>query len=153
MPEHLADAGATAEEYFLIDHSVWGRLAIRPVVRQAFDALIIRSRPTSILVCPPTVSEYGFSARNATEHGAIRDALTEFTECAASPSSADAMRIQHRLWEDGLVRSAGAMDTLIAAYAIENDATVVHYDRDFEHIAAAVPEFSHRWIVPRGCID
>lgn len=153
MSAHLSDAVEKTEETFLIDHSVWGRLATRKVVREAFDALIIRSRPTSLLVCPPTVAEYGFSARDAAEHEAIQRALTAFTECTTAPTSSDAMRIQHRLWSSGLVRAAGAFDTVIAAYAIANDATVLHYDRDFEHIAAAVPEFTHRWIVPRGSVD
>ncbi|MEQ1737888.1 MAG: hypothetical protein ABL886_15955 [Rhodoglobus sp.] len=39
------------------------------------------------------------------------------------------------------------MDTLIAAYAIKNDATLLHYDRDFDHIGTVVPELRHQWII------
>jgi predicted nucleic acid-binding protein len=42
---------------------------------------------------------------------------------------------------------------LVAAVALEHSATVVHYDRDYEHIAGAVPGFRHEWVVPAGLID
>jgi predicted nucleic acid-binding protein len=63
------------------------------------------------------------------------------------------LEIQNRLWTSGRLRAVGAMDTLIAAYALHNDATVLHYDRDFEHIAVVTPEFRHEWIVARGSVD
>jgi predicted nucleic acid-binding protein len=59
---------------------------------------------------------------------------------------------QNALWNRGLLRAAGAMDTLIAAYAIRNKATLLHYDRDFDHIASPTPDFRHEWIVPRGSL-
>ncbi|MEO8095927.1 MAG: hypothetical protein ABI632_13485, partial [Pseudolysinimonas sp.] len=59
---------------------------------------------------------------------------------------------QSGLWGSGLLRAAGAVDTLIAAYAIKNDVTLLHYDRDFEHIASVTPALKHQWIVPRGSL-
>jgi predicted nucleic acid-binding protein len=56
------------------------------------------------------------------------------------------------LWNGGLLRSIGAIDTVIAAYAIRNDATVFHYDRDFERVASAAPGFRLAWAVPRGTV-
>ena len=76
-----------------------------------------------------------------------------FAECTERPTVDDALDIQSRLWNGGLLRAAGATDALIAAYAIKNNATVLHYDRDFEHIASVVPGFHHRWILPRGSVD
>jgi len=40
-------------------------------------------------------------------------------------------------------------DLLVAATALEYDATVLHYDHDFDAIAE-VSSLSARWIVPRG---
>jgi predicted nuclease of predicted toxin-antitoxin system len=78
--------------------------------------------------------------------------LEAFGECGAHPTTGDVLAVQSRLWNGGLLRAAGAVDTLIAAYAMKNDAAVLHYDSDFEHIASVVPGFAHRWIVPRGSV-
>lgn len=40
-------------------------------------------------------------------------------------------------------------DLLVAATALEHDATVLHYDRDFDLIAE-VTDLSARWIIPPG---
>ncbi|HUP69203.1 MAG TPA: PIN domain-containing protein [Acidimicrobiales bacterium] len=40
-------------------------------------------------------------------------------------------------------------DLLVAATALEHDATVLHYDRDFDLIAEATG-LSARWIIPAG---
>ncbi len=138
---------------FIIDTSVWARLPSKPEVRIALEALIGAHRPSSVLVCPPVVAEYGFGARTAAEHRAISEALSAFVECRIAPDSPITLDIQLRVWRAGLVRGAGALDTVIAAYALANDASVVHYDRDFELIARAVPELKQRWIVPRGSVD
>ena len=61
--------------------------------------------------------------------------------------------IQNDLFHGGYIRAVGVTDTLIAAYAIVNDAGVVHYDRDFELIADVRDDFRHRWIAERGSLD
>lgn len=108
--------------------------------------------PQDLLVCPPVALEYGFSARTGTDHSRIMGQLAAFPECALHPSPDEALEIQSLLWNGGLLRAAGTIDTLIAAYAIKNDATVLHYDRDFEHIASVTSGFRQRWIVPPGSI-
>ncbi len=45
------------------------------------------------------------------------------------------------------MRGAGAVDILIAAYAIANDATILSADRDFDHIAA-VTDLAHEYVAP-----
>jgi predicted nucleic acid-binding protein len=40
-------------------------------------------------------------------------------------------------------------DLLVAATALEHDATVLHYDKDFDLIAE-VSDLSSRWIIPAG---
>ena len=108
--------------------------------------------PTDVLVCPPVALEYGFTVRTGKDHSKLMAQFGAFGECDSHPTRDDVMEIQSRLWNGGLLRAAGAMDTLIAAYAVKNNASVLHYDRDFEHIAAVVPTFAHRWILPRGSI-
>ncbi len=110
------------------------------------------SSPGDLLVCPPVALEYGFTAPTPKAHTALADQLEAFGQCDAHPTQDEVLSIQSSLWNGGLLRAAGAMDTLIAAYAIKNDAAVLHYDRDFEHLASVVPGFAHRWILPRGSI-
>ncbi|KRE29551.1 PIN domain-containing protein [Agromyces sp. Soil535] len=142
----------SSETRYLIDNSVWARLATDQTVQAAFEAIVIANRPSSILICPPVVAEYSFSARNGVEHDAMMESLSAFTECDEAPNSAQVLLVQNSLWNAGLVRTAGAMDTIIATYAIQNEAIIVHYDRDYELIARAVSQLQHQWIVPRGSL-
>ncbi|CAN5525008.1 hypothetical protein BH10ACT7_BH10ACT7_29810 [soil metagenome] len=143
---------ATEPVAYLIDNSVWARLSTNIEVVTALKAKVDLVRPDNVMVCPPIILEFGFSARTGPEHSALMTQLEAFAECGTDPDVADAMLIQNRLWSQGLVRAAGPMDTLIAAYAIRNNATLLHYDRDYEHIASVMPDFRHEWIVPRGSV-
>jgi len=136
----------------LIDNSVWQRQN-QPPVRAAMRELLAPLSPWSILVCPPVVAEVGFSARSGSDHDAVRSHLSEFPECEAHPSVALVLDIQTALFNGGLVRAVGATDTVIAGYAIANDATVVHYDGDFEHVARVRSDFRHQWIAPSGTLS
>jgi hypothetical protein len=109
--------------------------------------------PWSILTCPPVAAEVGFSARSCTDHDAVRRFLSEFPECETHPTAALVLDIQGAVFNGGLFRAVGAMDTVIAAYAIANNATVIHYDGDFEHVARVRSDFRHEWIAPRGTLD
>ena len=138
---------------YLIDNSVWARLSTDPEVVVALKQLLDLANPEDVLICPPIAAEVGFSARNGADHTALMEQLTAFTECPEHPASAEVMEIQNKLWNSGLLRAAGAMDTIIAAYALTNDAILVHYDRDYDHIASVMPAFRHQWIAPRGSLS
>jgi predicted nucleic acid-binding protein len=125
-------------ERCILDTSVWQRLS-QPVVRQAVADLQAKSSPWSLLVCPPVVAEVGFSARSGADHETGRHRLAEFPDCEAHPATSLVLDIQNALSHGGLVRAVGAVDTVIAAYAIANDARIVHYDSDFEHLARVRP--------------
>lgn len=137
---------------FVIDNSVWQRQR-QPSVRAAMDHLISTYSPWSVLVCPPVVAEVGFSARSGKDHDKVCRFLAEFSECEVQPTSALVLDIQNALFNGGLLRAVGAMDTVIAAYAIANNATVVHYDADFEHVSHLRPDFKQSWVVPRGTLQ
>jgi predicted nucleic acid-binding protein len=53
------------------------------------------------------------------------------------------------LAEDGKHRFVGIPDLLIAAVAERHGLTLVHYDSDFDHVAA-VTQQPTRWLAPRG---
>lgn len=114
--------------------------------------LLGSTNPRSVMTCPEVVAEVGYSARNGTEHNAIKAFLREFPECETAPSVRLVLDIQNALYNSGLVRAVGAVDIVIAAYAIANDAVLVHYDSDFEYVAKVRPDFKHQWIAPRGTL-
>lgn len=140
-------------ERFLIDNSAWARLHSSAAITAEFRTIALNVSPSNILFSPPTVAEIGFSARSGREHEEMMRRLSAFGTADLAPTSHEVLRIQNAIWTAGLVRAVGAMDVLIAAYAIANSATVLHYDSDFGHIRSAVPEFRHRWIVPRGSLE
>lgn len=149
----MASRGSrTPPARYLVDNSVWGRLSTDAAVVAALKATVDLARPDEVLVCPPVVLEVGYSARTAPDHTRLMAQLAAFPQCRQHPTVEDAMLIQSRLRNGGLLRAVGAMDSLIAAYAMKNDATVLHFDRDFEHIADVMPDFRHQWVVPRGSI-
>ncbi len=59
-----------------------------------------------------------------------------------------ALDLQRRLAQRGLHRRP-IPDLLIAATALVHDATVLHYDKDFDLIAEVTGQPA-RWIIPRG---
>lgn len=137
---------------FLIDNSVWSRLNSNSSVADAVRSMINTYSADAIMICPPIAAEIGHSARSGADHTALMQALGAFHDCPEHPDTRLTLAIQNALWNRGLLRAAGATDVLIAAYAIVNDATVVHYDGDFEHIATAARTLKHRWILERGSI-
>ena len=142
----------SAHTKFVVDNSVWARLRTTPDVRSAFEAIVNAHSPAAIMICPPVVAEVGFSARNSADHTKLMQSLSAFPDCPTAPTAHETLIVQNALWAGGLVRSVGAMDTLIAAYAIANDATLLHFDSDFDYVAQVVRAFKHRWIVPRKSI-
>ena len=90
-----------------------------------------------------------YSARNRDDYEVRWDDLRavpwlRLTEAVA----ARALDIQHQLAVIGQHRRP-IPDLLVAATALEHDATVLHYDHDFDLIAEATG-LSARWIIPPG---
>lgn len=133
---------------YLIDTSVIKRLgnpAVRIVVQPLVEAGAIgRARITDL--------EVGYSARN--EHG--WDELSKALEFFAliESTAAHHRRALHvqRLLAQRSQRGRKIPDLLIAAAGEEYGLTVLHYDADFDLIAAASGQAT-QWVVPAGTID
>jgi predicted nucleic acid-binding protein len=90
-----------------------------------------------------------YSARNAEDYETRRDDLGALPWLRLSEAvAARAIDIQHQLAGIGQHRRP-IPDLLVAATALEHDATVLHYDHDFDFIAEATG-LSARWIIPPG---
>lgn len=134
---------------YLVDNSVWARLAAGDSAITARLRRIERAPADLFVTCPPQVLEFCHSARTPTEHARYREQISLGFPLERAPDESLVLDIQGALWKAGLVRAAGSLDILIAGYAIENDATVLAADHDFEHIAK-VTQLSHEYVAPQS---
>jgi predicted nucleic acid-binding protein len=136
-------------QLYLIDTSAQAR-AQHPTVRAIITGLIAdQAAATAVTVD----LEAGYSGRSAADVRAIalrRQAL--YTVLPISEGIAQRARdVQVAMAATGHHRAAGVIDLLTAAVAEYHGAVVLHYDADFEYIAAVTGQ-AHKWIVPRGTV-
>ena len=132
---------------FLVDNSVWSRLATGDQDITARLRRIERAPADLVVTCPPQVLKFCHSARTPAEHDLYRAQISLGFPLERAPDESLVLDIQSALWSSGLVRAAGALDILIVGYAIVNDATVLTADHDFDHIAEAV-DLRHEYVAP-----
>jgi len=120
---------------YIIDNSVLQKVTRSPNIYRRFDEITSRY---PIFTCPPQVLEYCFSARNPKEYEELRQDVDLYTPAPIVPDQSAILDIQQALWNGGKMRAAGPVDTIIAAYAIANDLTVLCSDHDFEYIASVL---------------
>lgn len=104
--------------------------------------------------CVTVDLEAGYSGRDLADVREIARRRKElYVALPVSEVIADRARdVQVRMAARGHHRAAGMIGLLTAAVAEHHGAVVLHYDADFEHIAATTGQ-PHRWIVPRGTLD
>jgi predicted nucleic acid-binding protein len=137
-------------QLYLIDTSAHARSNLTPVRNVIAGLITDRAAAT----CVTVDLEAGYSGRDFADVRAIaqrRRAL--YVVLPISEAIAGRARdVQVRMAARGHHRAAGVIDLLTAAVAEHHGAVVLHYDADFEHIAATTGQ-PHAWIVPRGSID
>ena len=132
---------------FLLDTSVLTRLRTPSVLARINELDSDGLARTSM-----TDLEIGFSARSAEEWDRLVVALGVFRHLDVEAHHFDrARQVQRRLVDDGL-KGRKVPDLLIAAVAESSSLTILHYDADFDHIAAVTGQAT-QWIVERGTID
>lgn len=132
---------------YLVDTSAVSRIA-DPVVR---DVLTRLGAQGLLATCPTVDLEVGFSARSPADYRTTNALRTlGFTTLPLTPDvGRRALAVQGMLARTSQHRAAGVIDLLTAAVAELHRATVLHYDGDFDHIAAVSGQ-SVEWVVPRG---
>lgn len=134
---------------YLAHKSALARLHLEPV-RAELAPLITQGL---VAVCVVTELELLVSARNLADYERIRDTLLPaFTWIPLGDRVWQrALEVQHALAGKGQHRGPGIPDLLIAAAAESTGLTLLHYDRDFDIIAAVTGQPT-RWIVPAGTV-
>lgn len=138
-----------ASAAYVADTSVFARLA-KPAVAAQFAPLAATG---TVAICSPVAFEIGFSARNLDDYRTVADRLTSFPFLAITDADhRRALDVQAELAARGQHRALSLVDALVAAIAEARDLTVLHYDDDFELVAAITGQ-RQRWIVPPGTAD
>jgi predicted nucleic acid-binding protein len=132
----------------LLDTSVLTRLRER-TVREAIEEMARRGELARAGISD---LEIGFSARNAKEWDRLTDALEVFELVESTAEHVRRARQMQRLLASKHQRGRKVPDLLVAAAAEIRGLAVLHYDGDFDLIAAATGQ-SCRWVVPAGSID
>ena len=96
--------------------------------------------------------EYLMGARSGADYRTLEDALGGFVRLSTEPADWSRAREVHRqlaMAGPGHQRSVKLPDLVIAAVGERNGVGLVHYDADYDRIAAITGQPT-RWIVPRG---
>ena len=133
---------------YLIDTSVINR-QMYPTVSDRVERLGVQ-RP--LYRCAVVDLEVLYSATSPADYEARRTALSNgYTDLPITPNvMTRALDTQQQLAAASQHRGGVSLpDLLIAACAEAHDATVVHYDADYERIASVTGQ-PVEWVVPRG---
>jgi predicted nucleic acid-binding protein len=133
---------------FLIDTSVLTRLD-RPEIRQVVEPLALDGALGRATICD---LEVGYSARNGAEWDLLVGALSTFARIETSEVHVRRATQVQRLLAHGSQRGCKIPDLLVATAAEQLDAVVLHYDADFDRIAAVTGQRC-QWVVPAGAVE
>jgi predicted nucleic acid-binding protein len=135
----------------LADTSVWHLSRRRPDLRASFDEKVLAG---AIGTCAMVSMELLKGARNGREFDERRVEMEELPQYPiAELEWMRALHVYRELAHRGGAhqRSVGHADLLIAAAAESAGVELLHYDEDFDRIAAITGQPT-QWIVPRGSL-
>jgi len=135
----------------LADTSAWAWRRRTPDEGAEFDGRVVQGK---VVICDMVKLELLQVARNGTEFDLRRSELDGLPHQPIGPAEWErALEVYGRLAHQGGAhqRSVGHPDLLIAAAAESAGAELVHYDEDFDRIAAVTGQPT-RWLAPRGTL-
>jgi predicted nucleic acid-binding protein len=134
----------------LVDTSAIARVAATEVRTE----LTRLGRLGLLATCVTIDLEVLYSARSPQEYRDIAARRNgAFTDLPITPEICQRARaVQSELARTSQHRAAGVVDLLTAAAAEHYGATLIHYDGDFDHIAA-ISKQPTRWIAPPGSLN
>lgn len=131
----------------LVDTSVLTRMA-QSEVRAVVEPMVGAGALGRALI---TDLEIGFSARSADEWDALVGALDVFPGVEVSEQHLRRAAQVQRMLAAASQRGRMIPDLLVAAVAEEAGLAVLHYDADFDRIAAVTGQAA-TWVVPAGTV-
>jgi predicted nucleic acid-binding protein len=137
----------------LLDNSAWARIVNGALDDERAATVASWTEQRQLVTCLPFLLEAGYSAQSAAPHRTMMADFALLPHIPITPAVEElARRAQRELVMVGHHRLA-PLDILIAACAHEAEAGVLHYDRDYDILAARTSlEFSSEWIAPAGSL-
>jgi predicted nucleic acid-binding protein len=129
----------------------WSRRRAYPELRHGFDEALVDGK---LATCDMVRLELLHSARSATEFAEILQELAALPDCPIEKDQwSRALWVYEQLSVQGgaFQRSVKHPDLLIAAAAEATDVSVLHYDEDYDRIAAITGQPT-RWLAPKGSL-
>jgi predicted nucleic acid-binding protein len=138
---------AALGEPVLADKSAWVQQAYSETARDRIEFLRATSR---LHLCAVTIAELLYSSRSAEEMAADEDDLSLLGVLHIDTEVEDRVTwIMRKFAARGQHRAPSIADLFVSAVAMTHEATLLHYDKDFELIAD-VTGMRQEWILPRG---
>ena len=138
-----------AAPFYLADTSLLVKQSQNASVLDRFERLVIDGR---LAVCQMTALEFLNSAPSPNGYEVIWSALQVHRWLDVTADAMDrALDTHRRLAAKSQHRNFTLPDLLIAATAEQHGATVLHYDDDFDRIAAVTGQ-PVEWVAPRGSL-
>jgi predicted nucleic acid-binding protein len=137
----------------LLDNSAWARIVAEPLDDERAETVAGWIEERQLATCLPFLLEGGYSARSAAHHKEIMDDLNSFPRVELTARmERRAAQVQRELAAVGHHRLP-PIDIMIAACAHEAGAGVLHYDRDYDILAARTSlQFHSKWLAPPGTL-
>lgn len=132
----------------LLDTSVLTRLR-HAAVREAIEPL---AEEGELARAGISDLEIGYSARSAEEWDRLSEALDAFELLETNEDHLRRAKQVQRLLAARHQRGRKVPDLLIAAAAESRGLAILHYDADFDRIAAVTGQ-ECEWVVPAGSVD
>jgi predicted nucleic acid-binding protein len=138
-----------AAPIYLADTTVYVLQARHPQVRDRFETLLLEGR---LAACQITALEYLNNAPDPRTYELMWSAVhgQRWIDVTAAAMTR-AMAVHRTLGGKSQHRGFSLPDLFIAATAELNGATVLHYDADYERIAAVTGQ-PVEWVVPQGSV-
>jgi predicted nucleic acid-binding protein len=135
---------------YLADKSALTRRETRPQVREIVEPLLLAGQ---IATCGIVDLELLLCATSSVVYAELASALRALPRVPVTEAVVDrALEVQALLAEDSQHRAVPLPDLLVAACAETAGLIVLHYDADFERIAAITTQ-PVRWVLPRGSVS
>jgi predicted nucleic acid-binding protein len=137
----------------LLDNSAWARIlnGALPFARAETVAGWMEQR--QLAICLPFLLEAGYSARSAADHQTLMAELELLPHIHITVETEKRALQAHRELAAAAHHRLPPADIMIAACAHQAGGGVLHYDRDYDVIAARTGlEFESEWLVPAGTL-
>ena len=133
---------------YLVDTSALNRMN-RPAVDAVLTPLVSQG---AVAVSTPVLLESMFSIRAKDFERTLVTFQASMRSLPLTPQSCErAVEVQRLLGRNAQHRTAKVVDLLTAACAEVNHLTLLHYDKDYDAIAAVTGQPT-MWVVPAGTV-